>query len=61
MRNQRTRSGDTLAMLILKWVGGIAGVLAAGFVGWTANTVITLLERVDLLEYTLRWHGLWIK
>ena len=60
MRNLRTRSGDTLAMIILKWGAGLVAVLAAGWIGWTANTVITLLERVALLEYLLKFHGLWI-
>jgi hypothetical protein len=61
MRAARTRSGDTLAMVIVKWGAGIVAVLTAGFVGWTANTVITLLERVDLLEYTMKFRGLWVQ
>lgn len=61
MRTRRTRSGDTTTMLVLKWVAGVVAVLAAGFIGWTANTVVSLLQRVDLLEWTLKFKGMWIQ
>lgn len=47
-------------MLAVKWCGGILAALIVGSIGWSAGMLFTLSHRADVVEYTLRFRGMWM-